>query len=240
MITIKDEKSLLEQLLQDVEECGKEKIVLFAGHFPLFYTENEALEAIEHWGEFSNYSLEIACKVGRYAKNNGKAIEFVFFADDHSYESFNKLGISQVKSRRRKLYKEKSGDEARLHPKYQEIMNQHGFNEDNVLRHNHGKKDRESCLYFSEKILRSSEREIDNVCAREYTEFIEDPKYFNKDNSHLISFVPNRCRGHICDVALDEEIENLSASHVFMETMMPMATREELYSFFRGVTHRRD
>jgi len=34
---IATEKSLLEHLLADIDECGKDKIVLQAGHFPLFY-----------------------------------------------------------------------------------------------------------------------------------------------------------------------------------------------------------
>jgi len=239
MIKIKKEEGLLEKLVDDVDSCGKERIVLFVGHFPLFYTKNGAMEAINYWGEFSSYSLELGCKVGKYARSRGKKVEFVFFVDDHSYEACD-LGISSVKTRRRKLYKERSGVEAKLNEEYRQIMGQYGFSEEEVLRHDHGKRGREDCLYFSEKILRASKREIDNICAREYTEFIDDEKYFNKEKSHLVSFVPNRCQGHICDVALDEEIEGLSASHVFMETMMATAKREELYQFGRGVSYRRD
>jgi hypothetical protein len=241
MIKIKNEGKLLETLVKDVNSCDKEKIVFFAGHFPLIYTEEKAIEAIEHWGEFSTYSLELACTVGKYAKKNGKEIEFVFFVDDHSYssKSFNDLGSSKIKTRRNRLYKEKSGENAQLDPIYQKIMEQHGFNENNVIHHDHKKNGREQCLYFSEIILRSSARKIDNGCAKEYTEFIEDPKYFDKDKSHLISFIPNRCQLHICNVALDKEINNLSASHVFMETTMP-TTKEELYQFEEGVTYRKD
>ena len=56
----------------------------------------------------------------------------------------------------------------------------------------------------------------------------------------MLTFGPNRCKSHICDIALDIEIKGLSASHVFMETMAPLSKREELYSFGRGVSYRKD
>ena len=240
MVRIKDEQMLLEKLVSDVEECGKEKIVLMGGHFPLFYTEDSAVEATKYWGEFSNYTLELVSNVGRYAKSIGKEVEYLFFVDDHSYEDMSGMGSRKRSRKRNELYKERSGEGAQLSQDYRKIMGQYGFSEDDVVRHDHGKKGREDCLYFSEKILRASKREVDNICAREYTEFIEDPNYFDKAKSHIISFMPSRCKGHICDVALDEEINGLSASHVFMETMMPLATREELYSCSKGVIYRRD
>lgn len=240
MIRINKESELIERLQKDVVSCGKELVVLQSGHFPIMYLLEGAIEGVSHWGQFSTYSLELGCKIGLYAKERGKKLRFVFFADDHSYESMSNLTPAQVKTRRNKLYKEKSGINAVLSPEYQKIMNSFGFDESYILRQNHGKSGREDCLYFSEKILRASSREIENTCAREYTEFIEDPKYFDKDKTHLISFVPNRCMGHICQVALDQEIKGISASHIFMETMTPFANREELYGQARGVTYRRD
>lgn len=55
----------------------------------------------------------------------------------------------------------------------------------------------------------------------------------------MIAFVPQRCRGHICDIALDLEIENLSASHVFMPTDHEL-TREQVFSEMPGVIYRKD
>lgn len=236
------EESLLEHLIADVTECGKDKIVLQAGHFPLFYEESqeEAIEAIGYWGEFSTYTLELACKVGQYARSLGKGVQFTFFVDDHSYDMPGILNSTQRKNRRKKLYQKMSGLEAELPTRYKQIMDEHGFSEQDVLRQDHKRFGRESCLYFSEYVLRESAREIGNACAREYVEFVENPQYFDKEHSHLISFVPFRCHGHICEVALEEEITGLSASHIFIETMAQLATREELYQVGRGVLYRRD
>ena len=65
-------------------------------------------------------------------------------------------------------------------------------------------------------------------------------EYFNKEKSHLISFIPQRCIGLICGVALDNEIDRLSASHVFIENLAQLATKKELYSVGQGITYRRD
>ena len=242
MTNIKNEESLLETLLKDVKECGKEKVVLQAGHFPLIYREDSEIttEAINHWGEFSQYTLELACKVGQHAQKWGKKIEFVFFVDDHSYGSMSGLNSHQRAKRRKRLYELRSGEQAELPEKYSRIMQEYEFDEQDVLRQDHKKSGRENCLYFSELILRASNKDVDNACAREYVEFVEDRKYFDKEKSHLVSFVPQRCRGYICKVALDEEIEDLSASHIFMESMAIAATRMELYLTGRGTTYRKD
>lgn len=239
MITIEDEESLLETLIKDAAGSGKEKLVLCAGHFPLLYTEECAIEAIDYWGEFSKYTLELACRVGQHAKERGMRVEFVFLADDHSYEKMNKLSDSKIKRRRNRLYRQRSSREAQLPQEYGEIMKRYGFGTENVLRHDHRKNGRRDCIYFSEKVLRASAREINNACAREYTEFIEDKMYFDKEKSHLLSFIPRRCQEHICNVALDMEIKGLSASHVFMETQAALK-RNELYKAGFGVQYRRD
>jgi hypothetical protein len=242
MEKIKNEKELLKKLYSDIDHCEKEKIVLFGGHFPLLYpVENvEVIESFNMWGIFSIYSLELVCKVGKYAKKKGKNVEFVFFVDDHMYEDMTKLSATPRKRRRNRLYLKRSEPNAILPETYQKIMKKYGFSEKNVLRHNHQKRGRENCLYFSEKILRKSKMKIDNPCAREYTEFIEDKKYFNKKDSYLITFGPQRCRENICNFALDKYIKELSASHVFMDTAAKLATRKQLYSVGNGITYRKD
>ena len=238
MEKINHEKHLIEKLKADIDNYDKKTIVLIGGHFPLLYLEEGAVESIRKWGEFSTYTLELACKVGVYAKTKGKNIKFAFFADDHSYESLATYGNP---SRRRKwLYKEKSREDAKLHPIFQAILKNYGFSEQDAIRHDHGKQGREDCLYFSEKVLRASLREIENSCAREYTAFIEDPNYFDKETCHIVSFMPNRCQGNICNFALDREIQDLSASHIFIDTMNIVLTREELFTKGAGVTYQRD
>jgi len=239
MEKIQHENHLIERICTDIDNCGKETIVLFGGHFPLVYLD-EAVEAIRKWGEFSVYSLELACKVGRHARANGKEVKFVFFIDDHIYEPLAPYSAIPRRRRRKRLYQERSGENAKLHPIFQATLEAHGFSEADVIRHNHGKPGREDCLYFSEKILRASLREIENACAREYTEFIENEQYFNKEDSHIVTFAPNRCQGNICNFALDREIENLSSTHIFMDSMNIVLTREELFTVGMGVTMRTD
>ena len=164
----------------------------------------------------------------------------MFSADDHSYLDFSGLSKIPLKKRRVKLYKKMSGKDAKLPEVYRKIMLEYGFDEKDVIRHDHEKPEREDCLYFSELKLRSSTKKIESACAREYTEFIEDSRYFDKKTSYLISFIPWRCKGHICDVALEQEIFGISGSHVFMETMAPYASREELYLIGKGVLYRKD
>ena len=68
---IKDEKELLKILKKDIENTNKNKIIFLAGHFPLLYTKEKAIEAIKRWGIFSIYSLNLACKLAKYAKKKG-------------------------------------------------------------------------------------------------------------------------------------------------------------------------
>lgn len=238
MEKINHENHLIERLKKDIDNCDKDTIVLVGGHFPLIYLRDGAIEAIRKWGEFSTYTLELACKISRYAKMNRKQVKLVFFVDDCSYESL--APYANPSRRRKRLYCKRSGQDAKLHSIFQAILKSYGFSEKDVIRQNHRKIGREDCLYFSEKLLKGSMRKIDNACAREYTEFIEDAQYFNKETMHLITFAPNRCQSHICNFALDKEIDNISASHVFMDTMNVILTREELFTEGAGVTMRTD
>lgn len=241
MITsINSEAELKERLQRDIIESGRDGVVVQAGHFPLVYARRSIVEAIGQWGEFSPYTLELGAEAGRFAKDIGKDVEFAFFVDDHTYESVEGLGANRTSQLRNRLYRGRSGALASLPVEYSNILKRFGFDERDVLRHDHQKEGRRDCLYFSEKVLRASARQIENACAREYVGFIEDPNYFDKEKSHLISFVPQICRGHICDVALDQEVEGLSASHVFLESRAIGISRENLYNQGRGVSYRRD
>ncbi len=242
MEKIKNKKQLLEKLKKDIKESKQKEIVFLAGHFPIIYLKEEkkAIESFQYWGNFSLFSLELACVLGKYAVCQNKKVSFVFFVDDHAYEEISGLNPRDRSKRRDNLYKIRSGEKAVLNPEYGKILNKYGFSEKNVLRHDHGKDGRNSCLYFSEKILRESSKKISNACAREYVEFIENSKYFNKKRKYLIAFVPNRCMGHICNVALDSEIKNINSSHVFIETLMTSGTEDDLFEKGRGVSYRQD
>lgn len=235
---VDDKQSLLKQLKDDIKKGGKKNVYFLAGHFPLLYLKefNVAIEGFSYWGSFSVFTLEVACILAKYAKEIGKNVKFVFFVDDHAYEDMSGLDSKSRSKRRNNLYSLRSGSDAVLPSEYKNIMNKYGFSEEDVLRHNHGKISREDCLYFSEKILRLSKKDIDNICAREYAEFIDDEKYFNKKDSYMIAFVPNRCKGHICEVALDE-INDFNSSHVFLETMIKEEAAEKLFTEGLGVTY---
>jgi hypothetical protein len=237
---IRNEKELIKKLKEDIDITNKKRIVILAGHFPLIYTKECAVEALNKWGEFSIYTLEIGCKIGKYAKTKNKEVKFVFFVDDHIYENVSNLNSWQLSKRREKLYKSKSKTNSKIIKDYEIILKKNGFSEKDIIKQNQNKKGRENCLYFSEKILRSSKKEIKNECAREYIEFLENKNYFNKKEDYIISFIPNLCKTHICDIALNLEIKNLDGTHIFMETMAPLSKRKELYSFGRGISYRKE
>ncbi|MDA3836018.1 MAG: hypothetical protein PF542_00185 [Nanoarchaeota archaeon] len=237
---IDNERKLMTELKKDIDNTSKKNIIILAGHFPLIYTTKGAIEAIHRWGEFSPYTLELGCKIGKYAKQEGKDIKFVFFVDDHIYEELCEVKDNTRSTFRRNLYRKKSKKDAKPQENFEKIMKKYEFSEKDIIRQNQNKKGRESSIYFSEKILRAKNVDILNACAREYTTFIEDKKYFNKQEDYIIAFIPNRCKENICEVALDIEIKDLSSTHIFMDSSATLSTREELYSFGRGVNLRRD
>ena len=235
---IKDEIRLLEILKKDIDSSDKERVVFLAGHFPLLYTSKGIIEAFDYWGEFSTYTLELACKL---AKQTKKEIGFLFFVDDHSYEDWEGLSRSLIQGARRRLYRERSRKDAKLPQPIRKVMKKYSFDEKNVVKHDHGKENRRDCLYISEKVLRADPKgqKVDNFCAREYVAYFENKKYFDKEKDYLVAFIPQRCKDHICNVALDIEVKGLHASHVFIETT-PGVSRKDLYSFGRGVVYRKD
>jgi hypothetical protein len=235
---IEDEKQLLEKLKKDIDSTNKERIVFLAGHFPLLYTSEGIIEAFDYWGEFSAYTLELACKL---AKDTDKEVGFLLFVDDHAYENWEELSKSQIKGERKRLYKKRSGKDAKLPQQIRKVMKKYGFDEKDIVKHDHGKENRKDCLYISEKVLRADPRaqKVDNYCAREYVAYLEDKKYFDKEKDYLVAFIPQRCKDHICNVALDIEVKELQSSHIFIETS-PGVSRKKLYSFGRGITYRKD
>lgn len=240
MLRIENEAALIERLYLDIQETDKKNILVLAGHFPLVYTREEAVEAFDYWGEFPTYTLELGCITISMARKSGKTSKLLILTDDHSYEEMSGIRSSRERGKRRdKLYKARSNDSALLLPAFYEIMQKHGLGEQDVLRQDHGKPGREDCLYFSEKLLRATGRNIINPCARAYTNILENKRYFNKESDYMVAFIPFRCRDNICDITLDEEIELLSASHIFLSTN-PVFTRDQLFSEMPGVLYRKD
>lgn len=240
MIRFSNEKELLDKLFEDLKSSDKDRIVFLAGHFPLVYNEKGAIEALDVWGVFSKYTLELACKLAKYSNGIGKEVKFIFFVDDHIYEPSSGLSAQKISTRRKALYQKRSSIDAKLPDLYRDIMSNFGFSEKDVIRQDQKKVNRKDCLYFSEKILRASNIKIDNLCAKEYVAFLDDESYFSKDNDYIVSFIPQRCRDNICNFALGIKRGELKGSHIFLETMAKSSGEKELYSIGRGVLYRRD
>ncbi len=242
---IKDEKTLVDKLTTDVTSTSKAEVLLVAGHFPLVYEPQRAVESFSAWGDFSTYSLELACIVAEKARDRGKKITFAFFADDHTYATthFTSLNATQRSKKRHKLYQSRSGKNAQLPAEYKKMMGKYHFSEKDVLRHDHKKSQRQDCLYFSELVLRASPRAVENACAREYIEFLENPLHFNKEESYLVSFVPDRCTSNVCRFVMDSYANDISATHIFMQTdnlfFQSHGNREHIWKEW-GVLYRKE
>lgn len=215
---IPNEESLLEQLTADVLASGMDRVLFIAGHFPLLYDiENKiSKEGINEWGAFSPYSLELACKVAKRAKEFGKEVQFAIVADDHSYRPEG-VNSDQLSNMRKRTYGKYCGVDAKLPEEFNSIMEQYGFSEKHVASQKRGRRGID-CLIISELLLRKASTEIENVCAKSYVGLLEDPTYVDKETTHVVAFIPSRCMSNICNFALNNYVTDLSSSHVFMQT----------------------
>lgn len=248
---VNDEHTLLSRLRRDIQGCEERTIVFVAGHFPLNITRERTLkEDFDVWGCFSHYSLELAAKLGTFARSCGKQVFFALICDDRSFYSPDGVMLDplidpttinpvQWRTPRRKIFRERSGIHASLPEPYRDVLLSNGFDETNILRHDQGKKDRESCLYFSETVLRASMKKIDDSCTRAYTEFLEGGSIpLIKGEFYVVGFIPQCCNYRVCQ-ALDKEMDDFRGSHVFMETT-GAPSRERLYTIGRGVQYKRN
>ncbi len=246
MKKILDEKNLVKCLTNEIDSCKHENIAILAGHFPLRvnHKTKELFEDFKVWGEFSFYTLELGTRAAEYARKKGKCISFIFLCDDQTYrdsdkkllDSTGKLNDTQLDNRwrkaRDKLYKKRSGKNARLPKEYVEILNKYGFDESFVLRQNQKKNDRKDCMYFSEAVLRDPKNVVTfnsiHVCAREYIALLESHQFtFAGQQKYLISFIPQRCSHYICE-ATDFFSETFRGIHVFMGTESSL-NRKSIY-----------
>jgi hypothetical protein len=189
---VKNEDQLFDLLARDIRHSYKTRILFLAGHFPLLYDNEGAYAATSTWGDFTPYSLEMACSVAAWERSVPQALEkiaqsdlpytmkrfvttmnddapkeikFVLLADDINYEDIGKNAAydRHNKSRKRNtFYRSMSGPDAQLPREFQEIFDRYGFTTNDVLRHNHGKPGRNNCLFFSERILRTRQQQESN------------------------------------------------------------------------------
>jgi hypothetical protein len=246
---IRNEKQLLERFSSDIKSIKNRNVAILAGHFPLRVDKKSGLlqEDFDCWGDFTLYTLELGAKVGKLAEKNGKNVYFIFMCDDHSYRDEDKkflknsknLTDSQLDNRwraqRYSLYRRLSKKESKLPEKFTRILSKYGFGLDNIMLHNHGKKGRGKCLYFSETVLRDIKKsdrnlisERANACSREYVALLKSKDFlFNKKTPFLIGFIPNKCSHFICDV-VDFFIKDFKGIHIFMNTGKNI-TRKNVY-----------
>lgn len=212
-----------------------------AGHFPLLYSRERCIEGFTAWGDFSTYSLELGARVARRAKEAGKKIGFMLVADDRTGRLNLKLGSTATKAKKNMFYKARNGSNAILPMEFSLILLDNGFSEADIIRSDHHKPGRNSCLYISETILAASSSRETNGCAKAYSALLESP-YFNPSTDYFVSFVPDRCMGNVCSLVLESMPVSIASSHIFMQTdntLFNLADRSGIWEHF-GVLYRKD
>src|SRR3989338_2732214 len=197
MEPIANSETLWLKVLRDMAFSDKPRVVFQAGSLHLDYMldrlSREEHEDLIGAGMFARYSMAQATSLAKTACELWKEVEFTFVIDDQ--------GMKQESSShdphrvRNAFYKGHSGANAELWGFHRYTLTQEGFAEKDVIRHDHGKPGRRDCLYFSELVLRAQ-----------------------GDQTHLVSFVPGACRHAVADIALDQHLRGISASHVFLNT----------------------
>ena len=218
MEPIANSETLWLKVLRDMAFSDKPRVVFQAGSLHLDYMldrlSREEHEDLIGAGMFARYSMGQATSLAKTACELGKEVEFTFVIDDQ--------GMKQESSShdphrvRNAFYKGHSGANAELWGFHRYTLTQEGFAEKDVIRHDHGKPGRRDCLYFSELVLRAQgDQTIENGCARAYVKYAG---LVTDDKTHLVSFVPAACRHAVADIALDQHLRGISASHVFLNT----------------------
>ncbi len=245
MEKINNEGELVAKVLADAGLSGKQNVVIQAGHFPLFYNSEVAYAEVDAWGAFTPYSMRLGTKIGKELKCRGFDVKFAVIADDINYENIlgnERFGYSARRDRRRSFYKCHSGTNAILPSPLQDILLELGFTLSDITRQDQGKPGRRDSLIISEKVLGVRSRKVEtNRCAKSYFQFIEDLAIFNKSDSYLVSFIPDRCTSNVCDRVLESN-PGIYASHMFMQTdsvFLSQAGVEEIWNGW-GVFYRKN
>jgi hypothetical protein len=252
---LKDENELIDIVNKDILNAEEKNIVFFAGHFPLLYTKERAYEALDEWGTFTNYSLELACRIGKTADENGKDVKFFIMADDANYEKDPRHdGLSDGKkdNLRHNFYCKNNFHS--INQDFEKILAQYGFGIDNILRQDQKKIGREHVLYFSEKRLRADRSNIaeGTDCAKSYKALMQYLSGTGED-IYLVSFIPSQCTGNVCTSVLDQGFSLVNSSHLFTRTDTDLLrftkTKEQIwngeingrvYGYMTGFYYRKD
>lgn len=225
MNTIENESSLVDLIKESIDGTDKENVKIFGGHMPLMYQDDgpgkrDAYLDLNRWGEFSTYTFELSCQMVSYALNKGKNVELLVVVDD--MVEIPKVGDKKkgfkdwMKRTQDRFYK--SHD---LPEEYQEIASKYGVL-DYVAKQK--RSFGESKLIGEHKLKSeaiSQGKKAPNECSLAYNALLDDPNLFNKEEDHLVAFIPGQCKGNICSGVL--EVRNdLDSMHIFfphIETM---------------------
>lgn len=249
--TINDEATLERLLKNDIDGTDKPVKVL-AGHLPLIYhNETRTVElGTRRWGNFSEYTWDLGCKILQYAHSKGKEGKLLLVVDDEA-ELMERHGCSTKVVRkdwhhpvRRALFLANT-----LPMNYLQILAKHGLSIDNIARQ--PRDSEHNTVLISEIVLK---REANNqglaafnACALAFNGILATPEIYTSAD-YLITLIPGQCKGNICTGVLKET--HFDGSHVFFPHVSQLGglnngvqikspwTVEQMYSW--GVNYLRD
>lgn len=212
---------LLDRIVQDAIASGKKKAIIQAGHFPLVYSEQTRTltEGVFAWGEFTPYTFGLGCAAAAALEQKGISTKIAIICDDHTQQQeYNLLrgqqpDLPQWRLQRNKFYRNASGENAKIHPLFESLLEQHGLRKEQLIRHDHGKAGRHDCAYFSESVLRAGTGNLTNACSREYEQFLNNHV---PQDTYLIGFVPERCHHFIQDALMLQH--KGEQTHIYLPT----------------------
>jgi hypothetical protein len=221
------DQQLKQQILSEFELSGKNRIVLM-NNVPLVVVNNQLHLEYESWDRLPYHSLKLVCEIAKEVKASGKKASLIFFADDYTY---GHPEASWYQTLRSKFYKQYNGKVLKLPEVVGKLFNQYDLRIDDIIRSDHGKKNRENCLYFSEVSLRHKRQEIENPCARELMQVFSDKNYFCSENDHLVLLILSMCQRGVCDSAIPQLKKELSN---FTETTI-VFNYDRDFNIYRGI-----
>lgn len=234
MYKLSDESELMYILKSDIKNTRKNNFLFFAGHLPLLYIDNgpgkrEIIVDTKRWGVFSNYSLELSCKLLKFAKKIGKRGKLLILVDDdcelpekikliNNEEKSVRRDYNWAHKPRRRFFMDSS-----LPSNYHIILDKYTLTKSDILKQI--RNNNTISLLFSEKILKrdaQNNRETANdECSLAYKGILFNHHYFDFSRDYLISFMPGQCKGNICAGVLDK-INYLDCSHIFFPSVVGM------------------
>jgi hypothetical protein len=195
---------------------------------------------VNRWGEFSNYTFELAVSLLRYVKDSKKEGKLILLVDDlvelpqkQKEDRFVRVDTKWKQKARKRFYPLNELPES-----YLTVLENYNFSErDFVVQQ---RTIESNSIFISEKMARARALErgytAPNECSQAYKGVIYDPEFFVVANDYLVSFIPGQCKGNVCSGILDVQ-NDLDTLHVFfphMEDLGGLADMREGYKKIRN------